>query len=50
MEHSNYFERFSDWLFLRQIFALGLAFLYNFFFFCHATAKLAPKKLDLNCY
>ena len=36
LDHTNFFERFFDWLFLCQNFWAGL-------FFCHANAKLPPK-------
>ena len=41
LDHTNYFEWFSDWLFLMLKFLrLVVAFLY---FFCHANAKLASE-------
>ena len=40
LDHTNYYERFFDWLFLCQIFALGLS---ASLFFCQANTKLAPK-------
>ena len=41
LDHTNYFEWFSDWLFLILTFLrLVVAFLY---FFCHANAKLASE-------
>ena len=41
LDHTNYFEWFSDWLFLMLTFLrLVVAFLY---FFCHANAKLASE-------
>ena len=40
LDHTNYYERFFDWLFLCQIFALGLS---ASLFFCQANVKLAPK-------
>ena len=43
LDHTNYFEWFSDWLFLMLKFLrIVVAFLY-FFFFCHANAKLASE-------
>ena len=40
LDYTNYCVRFFDWLFLCQIFALGLS---ASLFFCQANAKLAPK-------
>ena len=40
LDHTNYFERFFDLLYLCQNFALGRSVS---LFFCHANAKLAPE-------